>query len=209
MTFVFDIDDTISDTDGYSEKYIEQFFIEHKVPYQKTNQNTRFAEGKFDWTEKQAMYWYKVYGDEMALEFPCIKGAKELINKLYDQGHRIVIATARETVWHNTPILVTKLWLQKNKIKYSKLYTGRVDKEQICEDENADFFMDDDLKITANVASHFAEKRKKIHSLLATTSFNKDKTPAQGVLRIESYSHLEKFFKNLGILSSEENQMIK
>lgn len=207
MTFIFDIDDTISDTDGYSEKYIEKFFIEHKVPYRKTNQTTRFAEGKFDWTEQQAIYWYKVYGDEMALEFPCIKGAKELINSLYDQGHRIVIATARETVWHNTPVLVTKLWLQKNKIKYSKLYTGRVDKEQICEAENADFFMDDDLKITAKVASHFAEKGKKIQSLLATTPFNKDKTPGEGVLRIQNFAQLEKHLASLGIINCQEKQL--
>ena len=207
MTFVFDIDDTISDTAGYSEKYIEQFFIEHNVPYKKTNQISRFAEAKFDWDEQQAIRWYKVYGDEMALEFPCIEGAKELINKLFDDGHRIIIATARETVWHNTPVLVTKLWLQKNKIKYSKLYTGRIDKEQICEDENADFFMDDDLKITAKVASHFAEKGKTIQSMLATTAFNKDKTPGEGVLRIQNFAQLESHLRSLGIIANDEKEL--
>lgn len=206
MTFIFDIDDTICDTDGYSEKYIENFFIQHKIPYKKTGKQTRFAEAKFDWTEEEAIKWYKVYGDEMALEFPCKEGAKELINSLYDQGHRIVIATARETVWHNTPVLVTKLWLQKNKIKYSKLYTGRIDKELICEDEKADFFMDDDLKITAKVASHFSGKDHVCHSLLASTAFNQDKQAGEGVVRINSFAHLEKYLQKLGITPNEEKE---
>lgn len=204
MTFVFDIDDTICDTDGYSEKYIEDFFKEHNIPYNKIAQNTRFAEAKFDWTEEEAIRWYKVYGDEMALNFPCIEGAKELINSLYDQGHKIVIATARETIWHNTPVLITKLWLQKNRIKYSKLYTGRIDKENICEVEKADFFMDDDIKTTANVAKHFSSKEHTCHSLLATTDYNHDKPAGEGVIRIKNFSHLKTELEKYGITFEEE-----
>ncbi|MBE7073491.1 MAG: hypothetical protein E7379_00085 [Clostridiales bacterium] len=202
MTFVFDLDDTVCDTDDYSQKYIWNFIKEHNLPFHKTNANTRFAEGKFDWSKKIALTWYKIYGDEMMLEFPCKKGAVDFINSLFDNGHKIVIATARATDWHTTPVLVTKLWLAKNKIKYHKLYTGRIDKEKICEIEQADFFFDDDLKITANVATHFKNHSHPCQALLATTEFNKDLQPGEGVQRILDFNHYKHYINDL--LCSED-----
>ena len=208
MTFVFDLDDTVCDTDGYSEKYIFNFIKSHNLPYKKVNQVSRFAESKFDWDVQTALKWYKIYGDEMMLEFPCKSGAVDFINSLYDQGHRIIIATARATDWHTTPSLVTKLWLAKNKIKYTKLYTGRIDKEKICEEECADFFFDDDLKITAKVAQHFKNHNKPCLSLLASTDYNKTKQEESGVIRIENFKHFAQFIKKYNILISNEENTI-
>ena len=205
MTFVFDLDDTVCDTDYYSEKYIWQFFKEHNLPYKKTGIKTRFAEAKFDWDKEVANKWYKIYGDEMMLNFPCKEGAIDFINSLYNDGHRIIIATARATDWHTTPVLVTKLWLAKNNIKYHKLYTGRIDKERICEVENADFFFDDDLKITENVAKHFKNHSKPCKSLLATSEFNKDLQESEGVKRILNFKHFAEYLYALNI--NDENEI--
>ena len=191
MTFVFDLDDTVCDTDGFSVKYIEQFSKEYKMNLNRIQAQTRFAEAKFDWKSEYANWWYKVYGDEMMLQFPCKEGAVETINTLYDMGHRIIIATARATDWHTTPVAVTKLWLAKNKIKYTKLYTGRVDKEKICEAENADFFVDDDLKITKAVAQHFQNSPRPCQAVLMTSDFNKDFSPADGVVRATDFAALK------------------
>ena len=58
MVFVFDIDDTICDTDGYSELYIKKFIMQHKLPYKQIAKDVRFAEYKYDWTNEQALEWY-------------------------------------------------------------------------------------------------------------------------------------------------------
>ena len=134
MIFVFDLDDTVCDTDLYSEKYILEYFENFHLPYKKINNIARFAEKKFDWSDETALSWYKENGDQMMLQFPCKDGAIEFINELYDNGHTIVIATARATDWHNEPERITKDWLEKEKIKYHKLYIGRIDKEKICEE---------------------------------------------------------------------------
>ncbi len=183
MVFVFDLDDTICETDGYSEFYIKKFFVEHNLPYKQIATDVRFAESKFDWSVDEALKWYKTYGDEMMLEFPCKKNAVRCINSLHDSGHRIVIATARATDWHTKPEEITLEWLKKVGLKYDKIYIGRIDKEKICEEENADVFIDDDIKITQRVAEYFCEKKDK-HCFLMTTNYNKNLPIGENVERV-------------------------
>ncbi len=191
MTFVFDLDDTISETDKYSERYILKFFKTHNLPYKLISKKARFAEQKFNWNMDTALNWYKQYGDEMMLHFPAKKNAVKVINTLHDNGHKIIIATARATDWHIEPEKITKCWLSKVGLKYDKLYVGRIDKEKICEEENADIFVDDDIKITTRVAEHFANFDNK-QAYLFTSKFNKNLLTPQGVKRIKSFKELLK-----------------
>lgn len=185
MVIVFDLDDTVVDTDGYSEKYILNFIKENNLPYKLVNKVARFAEKKFDWDNETALNWYKEYGDQMMLEFPFKENAKEVINELYDLGHTIVIATARATDWHTDPEGITKRWLKNNGLKYSKLYIGRIDKEKICEEENADVFIDDDIKITNRVAEYFSNTGGM--ACLFNTDYNKELEVSESVVRIDSF----------------------
>jgi len=50
-----------------------------------------------------------------------IEGALESINKLYDQGHTIIIYTARS--WQEYEM--TDHWLKFNKFKYNQLIMGK------------------------------------------------------------------------------------
>ena len=188
MIFVFDLDDTVVDTDGYSEKYILNFFKQNNLPYKQIATNTRFAERKFDWDMETALKWYKTYGDDMMLEFPCKPGAAEVIKLLYDLGHTIIIATARATDWHVNPEQITKQWLKNNNIPYHKLYVGRVDKELICADENADVFVDDDIKITSRVAEHKDNVNMKV--FLSTSKYNKELESSSKVIRINDFQEM-------------------
>ena len=192
MIFVFDLDDTVCDTDGYSEMYIKKFFVEHNMPYKKIKDVVRFAEEKFDWSKDAALCWYKDHGDEMMLNFPCKDGAIELINSLYDNGHDIIIATARATDWHSNPEGITKKWLNNNGIKYSSLYIGRIDKEKICEETNADVFIDDDIKITQRVAEYFKINNKQGKSYLMNTKYNKTLQAENDVIRVENFKEFGK-----------------
>lgn len=190
MVLVFDLDDTLCDTDKYSEQYILKYFNENNLPYKLINPTARFAEKKFDWDMQTALEWYKKHGDEMMLHFPVNPKVVKTINRLHDLGHRIVIATARATDWHVDPEGITKQWLKDNNIKYDKLYCGRVDKELICEDEHADVFMDDDFKITGRVAEHLGDTG--IQVFMATSDFNKDMEPNKGVVRVKDMAEMVK-----------------
>ena len=192
MVFVFDLDDTICDTDGYSDSYIGEFFVKYKFPYRKVRREARYAEQKYNWDEETSINWYKEFGDEMMEEFPAFEGAVEMINALYDAGHRIVISTARSTNWHTDPEGVTKRWLKKVGIKYDKLYFGRSDKERICEIEGADVFVDDDIDTTRKVAAHFANNPY-FKVFLASTGYNKTKLTPEGVIRIRRLADMNRY----------------
>lgn len=172
MVFVFDLDDTVCDTDGYSEKFIKEFIKKHNLPYKQIAKDVRFAEMKFDWSHEEALAWYKKYGDEMFLHFPVKGNAVEVINKLFDEGHTIIISTARSTDWHVQPGLLTLLWLKKIGLKYTDIFIGRTDKEEICKTVDADVFVDDDLKTILRVDEMF-NKMCKGKVFLAQTNYNK------------------------------------
>lgn len=189
MIFVFDLDDTICDTDGYSEMYIKNFISSYKLPYKQIAKTARFAELKFDWPHDVAIAWYKEFGDEMFLHFPIKNNAINVVNWLYDNGHTIIICTARDTNWHNNPEAYTLEWLKRNGLKYHKIYFGREDKEKICELENADVFVDDDIKITTRVYNHFKETGHG-HTFLASTDYNQTQTKPTCLTIINSFDDI-------------------
>ena len=191
MVFVFDLDDTVCETDAYSEKYINNFFKKYNLPFYQVKNNTRFAEEKFSWDERVALSWYKIFGDEMLLSIPCKKNAVRFINSLYNAGHKIIFATARSTDWHTNPERATKQWLAKNGIKYNKLYMSRTDKEKICNEEKADFFIDDDIQITQKVANDVLSCK----TFLMTSKYNKEFKTSESVTRIRDFDELKNQLK--------------
>lgn len=190
MVFVFDLDDTICDTDAFSEKYMLEFFAKHNMPYKKITDKVRYAEQKFSWDAETAIAWYKEFGDDLLVKLPCKNGTKEFLNKIHDLGHKIVIATARNDNWHKNPVECTFTWLANNKIPYDEVYIGVSNKEDICEKVNADFFVDDDLSIVENVANYFnnAQKGK---AFLITTDFNEELEVPKFAERILNFKELE------------------
>lgn len=184
MIFIFDIDDTVSKTGECGKKYILDFFAEHNLPYKLQKENSKYPNEQFDWSYEEANKWYKEHGDDMILSLPCFEGTVETINKLYNEGHEIIFATARSTDWYCTPVETTRKWLKKNNIKYNKLYTGRMDKEKICEIENANVFVDDDLDTCLRVAKHFEGTNNKV--FLMNTCKDKINTLPSNIMRINS-----------------------
>ena len=191
MIFVCDLDDTICETDKFSENYIAKFIKENNLPYKKIANNVRFAERNFDWDKETALEWYKKYGDQMMLEFPCKKDAILFLNQIHNLGHKIIIATARATDWHTDPEGITMSWLVKNNIPFDKVYIGRYDKEKICEEENADVFIDDDLGIAERVANYFNKSSKAKKVFLMTSDYNKNIEEPKGVIRVKNFDEIK------------------
>lgn len=193
MVFVFDLDDTLSETDLYSEKYISEFINKNNLPYKQIAKDVRFAERKFDWSTETALKWYKTFGDDMMLEFPLKKGAIEFLNFLHENGCKIVIATARATDWHTNPEEITIKWLKDNKIPYDTVYVGRRDKEKICEEVDADYFIDDDVSIVESVANYFLLSKRKKQAFLLTTNYNKNLSISNNVVRVKDFDELKNY----------------
>ena len=72
--------------------------------------------------------------------------ANYYINKLKEDGHDIVIVTARSALGFHDPYGLSKNYLEKYNICYDKLIVGAKDKGEVCKCENIELFIDDNVK---------------------------------------------------------------
>ncbi len=70
-------------------------------------------------------------------------GAKEVINKLHDEGAKIIIITFRKAKYLTDPYQLTKDWLDENGVKYDKIYADTGSKVDECLDNKVNLFIDD------------------------------------------------------------------
>ena len=140
------------------------------------------------------MKWYKEFGDQMMAEFPCKKNAVKFLQSIHNAGHKIVIATARATDWHTNPEEITIKWLKDNKNPYDTVYVGRKKKKKICEEVDADYFIDDDVSIVESVANYFLLSKRKKQAFLLTTNYNKNLSISNNVVRVKDFDELKNYF---------------
>lgn len=185
MVYVFDVDDTLSDTNLGTEKYILNYFKTNSLPYKMVHKYAKYADYKFDWSEEVAKDWFHENSDEMMLNFKVKKNVKKVLEFLRKNGDKIVIATARDYVWHKNPEQTTATWMKNKKLPYDKIYVNTYEKQDVCIAENADVFVDDSLEMCEKVA-----KSSNAKVFLITTGYNKDFSLPENISRISDISEI-------------------
>ena len=71
---------------------------------------------------------------------------------------------------------------------------GRRDKEKICEEVDADYFIDDDVSIVESVANYFLLSKRKKQAFLLTTNYNKNLSISNNVVRVKDFDELKNYF---------------
>ena len=69
--------------------------------------------------------------------------AKEVINKLHDEGCKIIIISFRKGKYIEDPTELTKNWLDRYGVKYDKIYTDTGSKVDECLENGVKLFIDD------------------------------------------------------------------
>ena len=94
--------------------------------------------------------------------------AREIINKLHDEGNQIVIISFRKDKYLTDPYKLTEKWLKDNDVKYDKLFVNTGTKEDECLENNVKLFIDDK-------ESHCEDVSKVgVNVLLFTNAYNHD-----------------------------------
>ena len=138
-----DIDDTICNTnelivieaDKYDKEVLGGTGIKNKEAYAFTEMMGWGPEGKGIFFSDRLEYIME--NTELK------KNAKEVINKLYDEGNEIIFLTFRKPKYLKDPYKLTYDWLEKNGIKYNKLFVNTGSKADECLSLNVDLFIDD------------------------------------------------------------------
>lgn len=168
MIIGIDLDDTINNLattfTKYAKIYNQSQNISHIIQENEWGFDKAFGWDEFHESNFQNMY-LKILFTEVNLK----EKAKEIINKLKDDGNEIVIITARSRRYIPDVFEVSDEWLQKNKIKYDKLVIEGKDKVDKCIENNVDIFIDDIANNCEQVYS-----KAKIPVYLFDSIFNKE-----------------------------------
>lgn len=142
MRIGIDVDDTICDTWNYALPIMCEFY-KKDLEIIKNSVTGYYQAG--DLTLKDYMAFAKLKHQEYIMQVPLIKNAKEIINKLKEEGNEIIIITARSDKAYTNPCEITSNYLEQHNIKFDKLYSSISDKKEICKNEKIDLFIDDNI----------------------------------------------------------------
>lgn len=143
MIIGVDIDDTLTYLHDERIRVAEKFIADNHMPYKCINPDSRWISEVFDWTQEDfSKFWFSEIDNLLASVSPR-PHAVEAMKNFKACGHRIVIVTARDNIWHKDAYKLSYDWLKHNDIIYDDLIVGKIDKTQACLDAKVDIFIDD------------------------------------------------------------------
>lgn len=199
MRIGIDIDDTLTNTSELLLAYAQKYDYEDLKRSTSLSKEKAFSiingnslENGMMWTKQQADSFKDKY-HESVLQNASIKPfAKEIIDKLIQEGNKIFFITARNNKGDriSDSYLISKKLLENNHIKYHKLITECSDKLKICKKNNIDLFIDDKLETCLEL------KNNGITSFLMNTPLNNNLNE-EDVIRVYSWIDIYYKIKNI------------
>ena len=143
MVLGIDMDDTICSTNEmilieagqYDQEVLGGTGVKNAEAYEFTEM--------MGWEQDQKGKFFADRLETIMKEAPIKTHAKEVINKLHDEGWKIVIISFRKDKYLPDPYGMTKKWLEDNGIKYDKLFVNTGTKTDECIENNVTLFIDD------------------------------------------------------------------
>ena len=145
MNIGIDIDDTINKLSDILSKCAIKYNLDNEIEYNVQLDKWDFHEA-FGWDEYHIKNFLEKHMRRCFEETGIKDGAKYYINKLKDEGNKIVIITARQEEHCADTYNISKNWLMKNGIKLDKLEVGCTNKVKECKENNIDIFIDDNAE---------------------------------------------------------------
>lgn len=144
MKIGIDLDGVVYDTEKNFRIYSELYdLLELKQNGKINGREIRFQD-RFNWKEEQAEAFMEKYCDSILRESNYMPGAKHILKMLKEEGHELIVITARGTFNKNKMIHLTEERLKEDKMDiFDKYYFGAEDKAVACKKENIDIMIDD------------------------------------------------------------------
>ena len=152
MIIGIDIDNTITDIEEELNNAAYEYAIklgksikEHLQDFEDIKNNGDVYKERFQFSYDELKYFLKNIQEKITNRAEPRSNAVKIINRLREDGHKIIIITARDSEFHDEPYLLSKNWLDKNNIEYDKLIVNAREKGAVCKNEDIDLFIDDQL----------------------------------------------------------------
>ena len=150
ITIGIDLDDTISSSNDMFIKYAKLYNQEKKINF-KIDETQWDLDKSFGWNDNNYKEFCKQYLRTLLNEAEIKYNAAEKINKLKNEGYKIIIITSRNEKELNDMYSFTEKWLKNHNINYDKLIINSLQKEEECLKNKVNIFIDDNMKNCMNV----------------------------------------------------------
>lgn len=144
MKIAVDLDHTLSSPDfvGRASAYIAR----KGLPFRLIDPDSHKLRDCFDWSEEDAVRFLNEGGIATFTEAEAKEGAAETLGRWREEGHTVVIVTARRKEWFGNPDSLTRDWLEKRRIPYDELVTSCDEKGKYCAENGISVLVDDRVK---------------------------------------------------------------
>ena len=138
MRIGIDLDGVIFDSEKLYRIYSELYDIQDlKKNSLKNNKEIRFQD-RYSWSDEETNGFVKKYHRKITEVSNFMPGAKDVISLLKEEGHTLIVITARGKL-NKDLIPVTIQRLKDNNLDlFEKYYWGTDNKEEICKQEKID-----------------------------------------------------------------------
>lgn len=189
MNIGIDIDDTLTYLKDIKIQYAKKYIKNNNLSYKLINADSVFFSEMFDWPiEECDKFWFEE-SFNMLSSAPARQNASLVLNNLRQNGHKLIIITARSNNWHEDPYKISYDWLVKNNIPFDKLIVGQQNKRQACVEEKIDVFIDD-------MPNNLIDLQDLgIYTILMNTAHNKNQTTYTGS-KVSEWTEVEQQIQN-------------
>lgn len=153
MIIGIDIDGVLMDDDTYRLDHITKYCYENQLP---DMDNPYAYEEKCEWEREISEDYREKYFFNYIKNAPIRDFAAEVIQKLHDEGNKIVIITGRYKTQEDSEIgkqmrKDTEDWLNKNNIIYDEICYAHCPKTKEIIEKNIDIMIDDSPEILPEI----------------------------------------------------------
>lgn len=169
-----------------------------KLMQDEKNDGTEYAK-RFQFNYEELKYFLKDIQENITNNAIPRKNAKEVIDKLKNDGHQIYIITGRDNGDYSDPYNMTVNWLKKYNIYYDKIFFVNAknshSKTEVCLENNISIMIDDSKRLCLDMIKHG------ITTFIIDTPYNKD---VDGSVRVhnwkEIYENIKKYSNRMNVI---------
>lgn len=143
MKIGIDLDGVVFDSETDYRVYSELYDLLELKRNSKINERELAFQKRFKWSEEEIADFFQKYQKKIVEESNYMPGAKMVLSMLKEEGHELLIITARGTVNEKVIEWTEKRFKNDNMNIFNKTYYKVVNKEEICKKENIDVMIDD------------------------------------------------------------------
>ena len=138
-----DLDGVLFDSEKLYRVYTELYDMFELKKNSKVNNREVKLQKRFNWTQEEINTFFDKYQERIMLESDFMPGAIKIIKRLKEEGHVLIIITARGNMKKEIITLTQEILRKNNMDIFDKYFWGIENKEEICLKEKVDLMIDD------------------------------------------------------------------